>query len=249
MELYNLNKIYDFKHPYLQCFGVDKQFANSILVNLSQFANQNTINGPDLYSKDNQNIITGIEHFEYDASRKSRRGSGERSEIERADREFLKEAREAASKGLNYSESYTTKGNANNTTLKSNFLCSFKKHANKINAYEKNLKEHFHEDNVPIWFLAEDKNIMGPTISGVLAEGCPMLPALPVFYKEVYSEMLSSPIKGIIFISNYPVSNYIVFIKNTNTSLRSMAQYYHLNESISVSFPNNLPYDFRSFCV
>lgn len=97
-ELSHLSKTFDLNNPYLRCFGIGESECKKILSNLSDFANEYSCSGPDLYCKNNNSII-GIEHFAYDASSISKKGSNERRAINRVNKVFQEESRASSRTG------------------------------------------------------------------------------------------------------------------------------------------------------
>lgn len=249
-ELEHINKIYNPVQIRIKHFGVSEQFAKDIICNLSCFANRYELSGPDLISNCDKRII-GIEHYEYDASRKTRRGSEERREVERANSEFLKKARIAAQEGKNLTIERKLNAEASIDTLKSNFLENFKKHHQKINNYKKNLEKIYNMEGSPVWFVAEDTSISGPMFNhgSTIIHGQPEFPLLPILYEDIQKEILDSNIDGIIILSNFPISNYAVFIKNKPQSFKDLVEYYAFSEDLPIRFFNDLPYEFHSFCA
>lgn len=249
-ELERINKIYNPAMIQIQHFGVSEKFAKGIMQDLSCFANQNGLSGPDLISNYNKRII-GIEHYEYDASRKTGRGSKERQEIERANSEFLKKAYVAAKEGRSLTMECKLNTKASVDTLKSNFLSNFRKHQQKINNYKKNLEKIYSINDVSIWFTAEDTSINGPIFNhgSIIMHGQPEFPLLPILYKDIQEEILNSNVDGIIMLSNFPISGYVVFIKNDFQSFKDLTKFYRFSEDLPIRFFNDSTYGFHSFCA
>lgn len=250
-ELTHLNRSFDsFRNTHLRCFGISDNRANLILSGLSLFAEKYNKNGPDLYST-YDDVIIGIEHFEYDASAKNRNGSKERREIERIHNTFQEEARLAFNSGKkDFLKSYKLNANGDVDTLKQSFLKGFKKHQTKINSYKKNIQDVRGVNNPDIWFLAEDTGIMGPMFhSGYFVDNQPEYPLLPAFYEDIQKEILSSNIAGIIFVSTFPISRYVAFIKNSKNSFRELIKHYYFKENVPIQFFNDSSYTCSSFLV
>lgn len=162
----------------------------------------------------------------------------------------MKKARKDAIRGHGLQKEYKVGTASSVDTLKANFLNNFKKHKDKIDIYKTNLNEHFNIEDPPIWFLAEDYSVMGPMFnSGFIIDGYPEFPLLPVFYKDIYDEILTSQIDGVILASPFPISNHIVFVKNTIRSFNDLIKHYNFDKNPSIQFFNDMSYGFCSFCV
>ncbi len=248
-ELEHLLNTHHLRQVSPQCFGVERQFASDLLKTMSNFADGRIIKSPDMYAKHYKKII-GIEHFEYDSSKKTKQGSAERSGIEQANRAFLKEARAAAMRGQDLSRTCIIKTDSSIAALKANFLNNFRKHKRQIDTYESNLKSKFSISDVPIWFLAEDVSAVGVSFyNHFIIDSHPRFPLLPIFYEDVREEILQSSIDGIIFISSFPISNFVVFIANNQSSFLQIAKHYHFDKNSIIDLSDDLPYYFSSFCV
>lgn len=248
-ELKHLLDTYYLRQVRPQCFGVSQQFASSVIKSMSNFADGRTIKSPDIYARHGGAVI-GVEHFEYDCSKKTRRGSAERLGIERANREFLEVAYKAAKHGHDMFETYDIKTNSSVAALKGNFLDGFRRHQRQIDTYKLNLHNAFGANNAPIWFLAEDVSSMGLNFyTHLIIDSHPRIPLLPIFYKDVQEEILKSPIAGIIFVSSFPISQFVVFIANNSSSFDQIVQHYHFSEDLPIESHDDLPYGISSFCA
>lgn len=85
--------------------------------------------------------------------------------------------------------------------------------------------------------------------NGFIIDGNPEFPLLPILYQNVYDEVLNSKIDGIILASSFPISNCIIFVKNTPKSFDDLRKHYYFNENLPIHLPNDLPYGFYSFCA
>ncbi len=249
-ELSHLSKTFDLNNPYLRCFGIVESECRNILSNLSDFANEYSCSGPDLYCK-NDNSIIGIEHFAYDASSISKKGSKERRAINRVNKVFQEESRASFRNGhKEFQKVYNLDANGDIKTLKANFLSGYDKHANKIDSYNGNLIKKFNTKKPKIWLLAEDAGLMGPMFhSNYLVDGYPEIPLLPIFYKDVQNKIVKTPIEGIIFASTFPISNCVIFIRNETRSFEELREYYHFSDDVAIQFFNDSSYACNSFLV
>lgn len=77
-------------------------------------------------------------------------------------------------------------------------------------------------DDIPIWFVAEDISVSGPMFNHgpIIIHGQPEFPLLSILYKDIQEEILDSNIAGIISLSTFPISGYVVFIKNDPQSFK-----------------------------
>lgn len=250
-EFDHLNSLLNgFKNIHLRCFGIDDNFANTILSKLSPFADEYHKNGPDLCSICNNKII-GIEHFGYDTSSQNKSGSRERHEMEHIYKTFQEKAKLAFQNDeKGFSKSYKLNTNGNINTLKQNFLKGFAKHSEKIDSYRKNIKDAHNINDPEIWFLAEDTSIMGPIFYNEYSiDNQPEHPLLPIFYEDIQDKILSTRITGIIFVSTFPTSRYVAFIKNDKKAFENFKKHYLFKDNTPIQFFNDLSYECISFPV
>lgn len=249
-ELEHLKQVYDFDNLSLLCFGVTKNKANSILQTLELFADKKNfatkVVGPDMVAR-YDNTAIGVEHFSYDASSKSRKGSAEKREIEREDNQFYAMAKEAAKKGKSATKMHRMRSVSNEDTFINNFLAGFRDHNEHLGEYRKNIEQAFNNGNVECWFLAEDCSSISPFFScESLINGVHEYALLPIMYCEVRLELAKSNVDGFIFVSNFPISNQFVFVKNNKESLKTVSNYYGFSDSMPVQFNNGAIMGFSS---
>lgn len=249
-ELSHLDKTFNLDNLYLRCFGISKDECRKMLSSISDFANDYSCSGPDLYCKNNSSII-GVEHFEYDASNISKKGSKERRVVDRVNKDFQKESRLRFQNGhKEFQKTYSLNADGDIKTLKANFLSGFDKHVKKIDSYNSNLIKKFSTKKPDIWLLAEDVGSMGLMFhSNYLVDGFPETPLLPVLYKEIQEKIVKAPIQGIIFASTFPISNCMIFIRNEITSFKELQKYYHFSDDVAIQFFNDSSYACNSFLV
>lgn len=235
-ELEHLKSISDLTHPNLNCFGVDKQFALKLLSALEPFKATNVANkksnGPDMKAMLGPTTY-GIEHFQYDASPKYDNGSAEQIKISSKDKEFKKKVLPYISPGEVKTETYKLSTKASLKSFKENFIKNLEKHSKKIPSYKKNIK------TKKIWFLAEDTSCIPPIVGTNFGSNLQEYPLLPAFLEDIEGILLKIPIEGIIFISTYPIKNFIVFIKNNHKS------YANLRKKYQFSSTNKMPIQFN----
>ena len=245
-ELKHLSKTFNFQRAHILAFGITEEEARNMLISMRQFGgtkqDKTEIDGPDMVSVFDGHKI-GIEHFEYDASPKGRKGSFERKLLEKAAKQFEKEAREALK---TQPSCFLTKQLDNKNSikaLKNSFSKNFLEHKPKTQYYRKNISSN------KIWFLAEDSSAMTPMVYSFFLDGFPEYPLLPVFYDEMQKQVLSSDIEGIILASTFPVSNYFVFVRNDEQSFRAFSDHYHFDEKLPIQVFSDSNIGFSAFTV
>ncbi|HNX63900.1 MAG TPA: hypothetical protein PKI60_01770 [Oscillospiraceae bacterium] len=111
---------------------------------------------PDMALTLNENCLA-IEHFEFDSSQNSKKGSHNKIELARIERKFDQSTSETfLSDTINVSSSYQQ--------YVTNVSMQFENHYKKIEAYKKNLIEKgiaFSDDSIKITFLIEDCSPLG----------------------------------------------------------------------------------------
>lgn len=179
--------------------GVNQEEVECLLRNWHSY------DRPDIYSFCNEKIY-GIEHFEYDAHRRNKRGSLQRKE----DNLIAKEMKQKAYAALKDKDSCVLRGEirskANVDNYKNNFIQAFNDHYSKVHDYKNRLLEVASSKNPPvsIWFMAEDVTMLGTHINCRDNANATLHPAWPLLFPEVEKIfMQSSKIDGIIFADNY----------------------------------------------
>lgn len=245
-ELKGFIKTYNgFKSIQYFCFGVDEEFAKQLLSSLIFFAGNTDkttgTNGPDFKAVVGR-IPIGIEHFQYDSSKyKKKGGSTEQHNLQKCYKMFENEARTLFIEGStdHVTREYSHIAFSDSNTLKENFLASFNKHNGKIQDYKRNLTN-TGSRNATIWFLAEDRSLMGPFAPFNPYRGKdPCYPVLPIFYQEIQDKLLEQKgLDGIMFASDFPISQSIYFIKNTRKAFADICQYFGFDCDTPIQFDN-----------
>lgn len=197
-------------NTYIQAFT--KKQVNKILeilYNIEQYGNENK--GPDLISKTN-NIIYGIEHFEFDCTKNDKNGSRYRQQIGVIDNKV--------------NEDIKTKAKVKNTSILTlnqnmqNYIDSYKKaynkHYSKINNYLEYLNNDFPNKEKEIWFFIEDVTPFG---NHYLDKDYN-----PILFHPMLSEELiklfdqSTQLKGILFATNSFGNEKKIFVYTKSTN-------------------------------
>lgn len=198
MEHYTVCKDDLRSFSIVEC-GVNQEEVECLLRNWHSY------DRPDIYSFCNEKIY-GIEHFEYDAHKRNKRGSLQRKE----DNLIAKEMKQKAYAALKDKDSCVLRGEirskANVDNYKNNFIQAFNDHYSKVHDYKNRLLEVASSKNPPvsIWFMAEDVTMLGTHINCRDNANATLHPAWPLLFPEVEKIfMQSSKIDGIIFADNY----------------------------------------------
>lgn len=243
-ELDSLREIFDFSNPNLLCFGISAEKARAILKSLEQFSGKNNYstktNGPDLAAEYNDTAIA-VELFQYDASLSTSNGSKETKELNTAEKIFYNKVKQDIENGITESQFKTHRIRAcsNRETFTGNFLRSIDKHKSKIDAYKKNVIGIKKMGQSECWFLAEDCCSISPIFQYQNGKDTPRFcTVLPPMYSWVANSLVATDIDGLIIMSDYPISNYVVFIKNDKENYRNLAKFFHFTDSTPVEFSN-----------
>ena len=96
------------------------------------------------------------------------------------------------------------------------------KHSERVYYYKKNIGS----DN--IFFIVEDTSIVPITI---YSSGMRRRNLIPALYNDIEEELLRISISGIFFLSNYPIENTVVFVKNTKEAYSALRESYRFFDS------------------
>ena len=194
-------------------YGVSQKEAECLLNNWHQF------DRPDIYLVSSEKIY-GIEHFEYDAHRRNKRGSLQRKE----NNLIVEEMKQKAYAVLKDKDSCVLRGEiqskANVDNYKNNFIQAFNDHYSKVHDYKNRLIEVASSKNPPIsiWFMAEDVTMLGTHIICRDKANTALCPAWPLLFPEVEEIfMQSNKIDGIIFADNY--YKKLTFVKRNKDAI------------------------------
>ena len=198
MEHYTVRKD-DLRSFSVVGCGINKEEVECLLRNWHSY------DRPDIYSFCNEKIY-GIEHFEYDAHKRNKRGSLQRKE----NNLIVEEMKQKAYAMLKDKDSCVLRGEiqskANVDNYKNNFIQAFNDHYSKVHDYKNRLIEVASSKKPPIsiWFMAEDVTMLGP--------------AWPLLFPEVEEIfMQSNKIDGIIFADNY--YKKLTFVKRNKNAI------------------------------
>lgn len=194
-------------------YGVSQKEAEHLLNNWHQFDH------PDIYSVSSEKIY-GIEHFEYDAHRRNKRGSLQRKE----NNLIVEEMKQKAYAVLKDKDSCVLRGEiqseANEDNYKNNFIQAFNNHYSKVHDYKNRLLEIASSKNLPIsiWFMTEDVTMLGTHIICRDKPNAAPCPAWPLLFPEVEKIfMQSNKIDGIIIADNY--YKKLTFVKRSKNAI------------------------------
>lgn len=223
-ELMRLRRILG-KNPRIYNFGVDRCFVRDFLSGLAQIPSSEllgcVVQGPDMMTKIGLKEYI-VEHFTYDSSSKVKKGSRTKKNIESRHKEDLKffESECLLNRIDNDLYVHTIKTDSSVQNLINTFSINFDEHEKKFLAYKQNTK------NDHLWLIAENTDIVPITMYTRLDGYNRRAQVLPIFYEEVETKLLNSEIDGIMFVSNYPISNCVVCIKNSPESFRTLRAYF-----------------------
>lgn len=180
-------------------YGLSQKEAECLLNNWHQF------DRPDIYSVSSEKIY-GIEHFEYDAHGRHKRGSLQRKENNLIAKEMKQKAYGMLKDNDSCVISREMQSKANEDNYKNNFIYAFNTHYSKIDNYRIRLLERAGSNKIPVsmWFIAEDVTALGTHIIHRSKTGATYNLAWPLLFPEVEEIFKQSDkIDGIIFADNY----------------------------------------------
>ena len=202
-------------------FGVGPEKRKAILREWHSFER------PDIYSNYNGKIY-GLEHFEYDAHGRGKKGSLQRRENVKIKQSVEEEIKEKFKDHDSVTSFRELKSKANEEDYKANFVGSFKAHYSKIDEYKDHLSKTFDIDSkdIPIWFIAEDMTMLG---SYFVCRNKPKQgaePAFPLFFPEIEELFLKSKkLEGIIFADN--CNKVLTIVKRNKKAVEMLKKHHH----------------------
>lgn len=218
---------------YVPCTD-DTEFLHSIR---NWIKSIQLIERPDIIISAGDKTIA-IEHFEFDCSSRSKKGSKNKKELNLRDRDF-----ERRIDGTGLEDSPIVCTYSNDVTFSyddyiRNMTETFKDHYSKIDEYKRNLIESrvaIRENDIIMCFFIEETTPLGTYL---LAAG--ELKPLDLFFIREYLSLLSnSPEVDGIFFGSYNGKNHkLSFMKNTTENIK------YLEETCSVDFSKQ---DFFTF--
>lgn len=171
---------------------------------------------PDIISEYN-NIILGIEHFEFDSYCKSnKKGSDYKIKDNQIQKKF-----DNIIKNLKNNKKIIVADRIESTASLNNYY-------KKIPAYIKNIQENYNCENkdIQMCFFAEDTTPLG---SCFLDKNRKSNPLLPIYSNQIRQLLKNSPLIKYLIIGNFFKTNYQLFIiENTKENIEYLSA--NLNE-------------------
>lgn len=223
---------YFSKNTYIQAF-FQKQAKEmrKILYNIEQYGDENK--GPDLVSKTND-IIYGIECFEFDSTKNDKKGSRYRQQLGIIDNkvnneiEIKDEVHNTSVLNLSqYLENYIV-----------NYTSIYNDHYSKITNYLGYLDNDFPNIKKEIWFFIEDVTPLGNHYLNKNGEPLQFHPMLSKELAELFEE--SSLLKGIIFATSTYENKKILFVYLNNEKYISKLKEECAKESVKSLLTQNI---------
>lgn len=202
-------------------FGVGEKERKALLREWRSFER------PDIYSVYNGKIC-GLEHFEYDAHKRSKKGSLQHRENIKIKQSVDEEIRKKFETQDSVTSFRDLKSKANEENYRANFIESFKAHYAKIDEYKKHLSKTLNiaEEDIPIWFIAEDMTMLGTYFVCRNKPKQGAEPAFPLFFPEIEDLFLKSKkLDGIILADN--CNKVFTIVKRSKESVEELKNYHH----------------------
>lgn len=202
-------------------FGVSQDECHEILRNWRSFER------PDIYSA-NEDVIYGLEHFEYDAHRHGRKGSQSSREWFNIKQSIDAEIREKFEHQDIVTSFRSMNSKANEEYYKGSFIDAFTEHYAKVENYKNHIATELNigSKNISIWFIAEDMTPLGTYFICRNKPKQGLEPAFPIFFPEIEKLFLeSTKIDGIIFADN--CNKILSLIKRDASLIEALKEYHH----------------------
>lgn len=166
---------------------------------------------PDIIIEDEDKII-GIEHFEFDSSINSKKGSEFRIKEYRINKSIEDKIDVIKNEKYKNHNVISTSNSLNN--YNNNFIRNYKIHYKKVNDYISRIEKKFNKsrDNIQVIFFAEDVNVFG----NVYKDEQDIIKPLYPFYSSDVIELLknSNDIKYLIIGMDYFDKKIIYILEN-----------------------------------
>jgi hypothetical protein len=190
---------------------LDKEFLEELSVSYHEIIE---FERPDLLIHLNEKLLA-IEHFEFDASSKNRKGSNDKREFSERNREFDRLISETTEFPLIQNQAVNCEYSYSNYIK--NFKETFSKHLSNITDYKNNIIESGlanKEEEILICFFIEDTTPLGTyrLIDGDLI-------SCNLFFLREYVEIISNS-REIDFVLFGHYDNQIEFMSNTEKTLK-----------------------------
>jgi len=169
---------------------------------------------PDILSIYNNKIV-GIEHFEFDSYKNTKKGSNYQIQDSLMETKIKKEIEERLKKEKSIQVHGKIEGSSTLDNYYNNFEKHFKKHYSEIDSYIKNIRENFDctDKTIEFWFFVEDVSPLG---SYFLDKERKMKLLYPIYSDNIITLLKNSPkLKGII-LGTYAMKEYKLIIINNN---------------------------------
>lgn len=202
-------------------FGTSQDECREILHDWHSFER------PDIYSR-NGDVVYGLEHFEYDAYERGKRGSQGSKERFIIKQSIDAEIREKIERQDVVTSLRSMSTPASEKYYIDSFVKIFTEHYAKVGEYKKHIASELDvgSKNISIWFIAED---MTPLGTSFICRNKPKQgpePAFPIFFPEIETLFLeSTKIDGIIFADN--CNRTLSLVKRNASSIESFKEYHH----------------------
>ena len=237
-ELEHLNNIFFRKNIRIEFIGdLPQNTPNQIKDTIKKIIDRlEQYERPDIISEYN-NIILGIEHFEFDSYYRSNKKG---SDYKVKDNQIQKNFNNIIKNSKNNKEIIVgdqIKSTASLDNYYKNFENIFKNHYKKIPEYIKNIKENYNCENkeIQMCFFAEDVTPLG---SCFLDKNRKLNSLLPIHSNQIRQLLKNSPLIKYLIIGNFLNTEYQLFIiENTKENIEYLSNTLNeVNENIFFKF-------------
>lgn len=194
-------------------YDLDQDVFNNVIKNVGKYEK------PDILSAFNNKIV-GIEHFEFDSYKRSRKGSDfqiQHNNIEQNVQKIIDEK-------LRTKDKVTVHSHLNSTSSLNNYFQNFKhnflSHYEKIDSYIEHIQNDFGNDkNISICFFAEDVTPLGNYFIDRENDDKTYL-LNPLYSDEIIDLLIKSPKVKYLIIGMYAMNEYtLTIIENKKEAL------------------------------
>lgn len=210
-----IEKYFQKDNTAIVYYELDQELFNKVI-------NPNNIGKyerPDILSIFDNKIV-GIEHFEFDSFKRSRKGSDFQIKHNILEKDFQKKIDEE----LKNKDSVTVHGHIESTSSLENYFDNFKKnfteHYKKVDSYIKHIEEDYGTNkDISICFFAEDVTPLGNYFMDRKKSTSPWL-LNPLYSDEILDLLKNSPKVKYLITGAYAMKEYkLTIIKNTKDVL------------------------------
>lgn len=192
-------------------YDLSRKKFNKILKGLKNYESPDIISTYD-------NVIVGIEHFEFDSYNKSnKKGSDYKIKENKLDKKFDNDMKEILQENDSMIVHDILKSTASLKNYFKNFEENFKKHYKKIPSYIKHINQDFNcqEKEIHIVFFAEDVTLLGNFFLDKNNDNNLTL-LLPIYSEQIKQLLEKSPLVEYLIIGTACMSdNKLFIIKNS----------------------------------